>query len=161
MTAPCGLFTGISLAYSIYESKQRGDDYYRNLMNGPWFNDNARRYYMYSCDIRDVGGKLFFYGGLLLSGFWVNVSIYYSWRAWKHVNHHQVERSERTRALQSQFTWSLVIQTINACLFAVIPISLICVAMIFRLDGEFIGMGVMSPLSWLPVSFYLHANMII
>lgn len=51
MTAPCGLFTGMSLALSVYESKQRGDDYYRSLMNGPWFSGNARRYFLYACDI--------------------------------------------------------------------------------------------------------------
>jgi hypothetical protein len=65
-TLPCGLFNGFALAYSIYESRQRGDDYYRlsvfdcfslkfvkfrQLMDGPWFNDNARRYFMYACDI--------------------------------------------------------------------------------------------------------------
>jgi hypothetical protein len=51
LTIPCGLFSGGALTIAIYQSKQRGDDYYKKLMDGPWFNDNARRYFMYACDI--------------------------------------------------------------------------------------------------------------
>ncbi|CAD5232793.1 unnamed protein product [Bursaphelenchus xylophilus] len=72
----------------------------------------------------------------------------YTLRAWKAVSIQQ--SSERTKELQRQFTRSLIAQTINAGIFAIFPIALVCIAMQWRLDGKMIGTAVMSPLSWLP-----------
>jgi hypothetical protein len=62
LTCSCGIFTGISFAFSIYESKSRGDDYYRNLMDGEWFNEKARRYFMYATDIVSIFWRKLFNG---------------------------------------------------------------------------------------------------
>ncbi|KAI6184969.1 hypothetical protein M3Y97_00653900 [Aphelenchoides bicaudatus] len=154
-TVPCGLYSGVTLAYAIYQSRKRGDDYYKKLMDGPWFNTNAKKYFMYAVDIRDLGGQLLFYGSLLISIFWFGFCFYYSWKAYKHVHknedkiHHV---SDRTKELQRQYHWSLVIQTLNAILFAVIPVSIICVSVSLYLKSEFLGIGGMSPLNWLPAA---------
>lgn len=52
LTSLSGIFTGSSFAFAVYESKQRGKDYYLSLIDGPWFNENAtRNYFSYAVDI--------------------------------------------------------------------------------------------------------------
>jgi hypothetical protein len=60
--------------------------------------------------------------------------------------------SAKTRSLQRQFTKSLALQTVNALVFAIFPMSLVSISMMLKIDAQFIGVGVMTPLSWLPTA---------
>ncbi|KAI6196305.1 hypothetical protein M3Y94_01093300 [Aphelenchoides besseyi] len=150
LTIASGMFTGISLVVAIYQTKERGDEFYISQLNENWRQDNDLKYFMYAVDIRDIGAMGFFYGGLVFAFIWVTVAAFYTYKAWKFVNATTAQPSKRTIALQRQFTLSLIVQTVNAFLFAVIPVALICFSIIFRLDGDFIGTCTLLPLSWLP-----------
>ncbi|KAI6220022.1 hypothetical protein M3Y99_01631100 [Aphelenchoides fujianensis] len=150
LTSACGLFTGLSLVLAIHQTKERGDEFYIHQLDPNWREHPDLRYYMHAVDIRDAGGMGFFYGGLLFAVLWVTVAAWYTWKAFRFVNTTAVRTSERTAALQRQFTLSLIVQTVNACIFAVVPVTLICVAMLFRLEGDFVGTCTLLPLSWLP-----------
>ncbi|KAI6196142.1 hypothetical protein M3Y94_01074100 [Aphelenchoides besseyi] len=155
VSSAASLFVGISAGVGIFQAKQRGFDYYLEQMDGPWFNEKAKRFLTYACDIRDIG-TLCFYGGALVFTticFWM--SVYAIWKTFSFVRDSSSQLSDRTAALQRQFTIrnvNLIVQTINAFVFAVIPVSQICISMLLRLDLEFVGIGTMVPLSYLSVS---------
>ncbi|KAI6185005.1 hypothetical protein M3Y97_00657900 [Aphelenchoides bicaudatus] len=143
------LFCGVSASFGIYQANQRGKQHYLDQMDGPTFNDNFKKYFLYACDIRDIGTIGFYGGGLVFTTICFWLCVYWVWKTQKYVNGRGEERSERTKAMQRQFTLSLIAQSINALVFAIIPVSMVCASMILRLDAEFIGMGTMVPLSWL------------
>lgn len=45
------LFTGSSAALGIYQAKQRGMQYYLDQFDGPTFNENVKKSFLYACDI--------------------------------------------------------------------------------------------------------------
>ncbi|KAI6230254.1 hypothetical protein M3Y99_01080900 [Aphelenchoides fujianensis] len=159
VSSAASLFVGVSAAAGIWQAKQRGFEVYLQQMDGPWFNENAKTFFRYAADIasipllsnefRDIG-TICFYGGALTFTtvcFWV--CVYAIWRTFRFVRESSSQLSDRTAALQRQFTISLIVQTVNAYVFAVIPVGLICFSMLLRWDFEFVGIGTMVPLSWL------------
>jgi hypothetical protein len=45
------LFCGVSAAIGVYQAKQRGHQYYLDQFDGPMFNENVKKYFLYACDI--------------------------------------------------------------------------------------------------------------
>ncbi|KAI6184839.1 hypothetical protein M3Y97_00639300 [Aphelenchoides bicaudatus] len=155
VSSAAALFVGLSASVGIYQAKMRGDEFYLKQMDGPWFNSRAKEFFRYACDIRDIGTICFYGGAFVLTTVCFWVCAYYIWKTYRFMAESSAKLSERTKDLQRQFTWSLIVQTVNAIIFSIIPVSLICVSMLFRLDAEFVGMGdkyilgTMVPLSWL------------
>ncbi|KAI6193447.1 hypothetical protein M3Y96_01018700 [Aphelenchoides besseyi] len=145
------LLVGFSASYGIYQTKRRGDQYYLTQLDGT-SNENMKRNFLYACDIRDIGTFCFYGGGFVLTTICFWLCVYYVWKAYKFVAGRAEDPSERTKSLQRQFTLSLIAQSVNAVIFAIAPVSMVCISMLLRLDSDFIGAGTMVPLSWLSVA---------
>jgi hypothetical protein len=61
-----------------------------------------------------------------------------------------VKVSERTKSMQAQFTRSLMALALNTVLFDILPILLISIALIFRINNSYIGIGIVSPFNFMP-----------
>ncbi|KAI6221494.1 hypothetical protein M3Y99_01543500 [Aphelenchoides fujianensis] len=133
VTSACSTVLGLSLPLGVWQAKGRGSAFYLAMINRSLFNENFDNYFLYVADIRDFGTSFFFYGSFVVLSACLSVSFFFGYKSWKFVGSSEVE-------------------TINAFVFAIFPIGLVSLAMMFRVDAQAIGEGVMTPLSWLPTA---------
>ncbi|KAI6193448.1 hypothetical protein M3Y96_01018800 [Aphelenchoides besseyi] len=104
VSSAASLFVGCSAGVGIFQAKQRGFDYYMAQMDGPWFNEKAKRFLTYACDIRDIGTICFYGGALVFTTICFWMSVYAVWKTFSFIRDSSSQLSERTAALQRQFT---------------------------------------------------------
>ncbi|KAI6170692.1 hypothetical protein M3Y97_01118800 [Aphelenchoides bicaudatus] len=100
----------------------------------------------------DTETKIFCFYTMSCSTIATIACVYYFWKSWKFVHKQDITPSEHTLKLHSQFTKTLIVQTINSALFSVFPVGLACIAMVSRLNLSFIGMSFYMPLNFLPLA---------
>ncbi|KAI6199331.1 hypothetical protein M3Y96_00615500 [Aphelenchoides besseyi] len=147
---------------TIQATKRRGREYYAKQINSNWLDQEGSQHFIYAMDFRDSATLIFFFGSFFITIVCYGVSMFYAWKACKYIREHRsADRSHRTVRLDRQFTKSLVMQTVNAIIFAAAPIILMCVSMQLRLDICFAGLWTMSFLSLLPAANAILALVVI
>ncbi|CAD5232350.1 unnamed protein product [Bursaphelenchus xylophilus] len=149
ITSTTALCMGAVAVIGVNQAMARGFDYYLSQIDEEWFDQNGNSHFLYAMDFRDSGTLAFFFVSFGITTVCFGISIYYAYKAWKFIVKSGGERSKRTTRLQEQFTKSLLAQTINAVIFAVMPISVMCLSMQFKLNCKWSGLWVMSVISWL------------
>ncbi|KAI6184830.1 hypothetical protein M3Y97_00638300 [Aphelenchoides bicaudatus] len=150
LTLFLALLVALFAALGINQSMERGRSYYLQMFDDNWFHENES-YFLYACDIRDVGTIGYFAGGLTIIALSIGLTSYYAFKARSHHFEDDVEdHRSKVPVTRTLFTRVLIIRTINTWIFALFPISLVASSMIFRFDIEAIGDLVMSPWCFLP-----------
>ncbi|KAI6238599.1 hypothetical protein M3Y99_00663600 [Aphelenchoides fujianensis] len=151
-----GLIIAIAATIGIDEAMERGRKHYIDMFDDEYFQANAKNF-LYAADIRDGATMLFFGLDLLFVTISIAATAYYAFRArlssidnedeWTrnandpHANKIPFARSQFTRILSARtiITWVVLI-----------PLLMVVTALIFRLNIELLGGGVMAPWSFIP-----------
>ncbi|CAD5220207.1 unnamed protein product [Bursaphelenchus xylophilus] len=153
ITSLSALLTSCCLTYGIFQGmNERGYGYYYKRLENEWFGKYGQRYFVYAADLDFAGIKAYFFLGLTLASVSVFLIFFYAYKAWKFVNPNAHSSSAKTKLMQAQFTRAILIQTVNAFVFAFFPVGLFTFLAIFRFNGEYLGILVMAVVSWLPAA---------
>ncbi|CAD5232561.1 unnamed protein product [Bursaphelenchus xylophilus] len=147
-----GLIVSLGLCYGTYQSQAIPWEQWRDNIKDDWFGEYGAEHFVYASDLRFAGTKLYFALGLTFSTITLALVAYYAYKAWKFVNPANTV-SRRTRHMQQQFTRTLVVQTCNAFLFSMFPITLNVTLVLFNPPGDrYYSAAVMPLISWLPAA---------
>lgn len=64
----------------------------------------------------------------------ISLCFYYAYKSWAFMRAQTHTMSTRTKALQRQFTRSLIFMTANSCIFAMLPLCIWCVSRMLRCE---------------------------
>uniref|UniRef100_A0A1I7RQF6 G_PROTEIN_RECEP_F1_2 domain-containing protein n=1 Tax=Bursaphelenchus xylophilus TaxID=6326 RepID=A0A1I7RQF6_BURXY len=133
----------------LYHSRQLPPEYYMEQVDPAWLTEGNSTY-MYAVDTADEASSLYFHFAGVFSNIFFTASLYYIYKIVRFMNSTSTTSSKRTRKMQQQFTRVIIIQGIDTFLFAFIPLSVVCMGVLFHGDWPVLGMLVMMPLCWLP-----------
>ncbi|KAI6230845.1 hypothetical protein M3Y99_00911200 [Aphelenchoides fujianensis] len=138
---------GANAVWMVVEQQRRPAVHYERLLEAD--DVDGREFYLYGFDIEDISTKCFYYGSAFMSS---NAALilcaFYLWKSVRFVHEQQDAISDQTRSLARQFKISLIVQTVNSLVWAVSPISLLTMSIIFRV--RFLSAYTMLPVAWLP-----------
>ncbi|KAI6174717.1 hypothetical protein M3Y97_01021200 [Aphelenchoides bicaudatus] len=155
------LMVGAACGMAASQSLERPRDVYMNRYSKGWREENEA-YFEYAGEKEDSGTLLAAYLTFCFTVASIFFIFYYFILAYKFINRSTVTtRSQRTRSLQNQFTWILVAQTVIAFVFSLFPLILITTCLLMRIQVESVGIGIMTPLSFLPAANALLTLLVI
>ncbi|KAI6223134.1 hypothetical protein M3Y99_01458600 [Aphelenchoides fujianensis] len=123
ITTSLGWLMACSAWWGTVISLQRPREYYLEMINQQSFYKRAAEYALYVSDQQDTITMIYFKSSFWFTYICFGVSVYYGLRSYLHVRANGSMGNQRTERLQAQFTRSLVVQTVNTCIFALIPLS--------------------------------------
>ncbi|KAI6196156.1 hypothetical protein M3Y94_01075900 [Aphelenchoides besseyi] len=149
ITTTVGLLVAVPAAIGVDEAIERGRRHYLAMFDDEWFQANAKNF-LYASDIRDVGTMFFFGLDLTFTTLSIAFTSYYAFRARLLTIENEDEwmnDPSKIPFIRSQFTRALMYRTINTWILALLPLALVVTAIIFRLDIEILGNGIIAPWS--------------
>ncbi|CAD5227897.1 unnamed protein product [Bursaphelenchus xylophilus] len=146
VTASCSV--GFTVIFAIIDMNARGKQYYLDLLSEMWFDENGRSDFIYATDFQDTSTKVFIFTTVVISATCMGILIVYAYKAYAFANPNTTIISKATKVLQKQFTRSLIAQTLCVGLLANFPVGVLLYCVMLGIDGEFAGIFLMSPLSW-------------
>ncbi|KAI6213028.1 hypothetical protein M3Y94_00101000 [Aphelenchoides besseyi] len=151
LSVTCGLgwLMAIMAWWGTVVSGRRGREYYLDAVNSQTFYKRAEEFYLYVSDQQDWITTAYFKSSFWFTYICFGVSIFYALKSYLHVRSNGAMGNSRTERLQSQFTKSLIVQTLNTCIFALIPLSFSSIPMQFSNDSQLHGFITMILISWL------------
>ncbi|KAI6199533.1 hypothetical protein M3Y96_00637300 [Aphelenchoides besseyi] len=151
LSVTCGL--GWLMAFMAWRgtviSGRRGREYYLAAVNSQTFYKRTEEFYLYVSDHQDWITAVYFKSSFWFTYICFGASIFYALKSYLYVRSNGLMRNSRTERMQSQFTRSLIVQTVNTCIFALIPLSFSSIPMQFSNNSQLHGFMTMILISWL------------
>ncbi|CAD5216112.1 unnamed protein product [Bursaphelenchus okinawaensis] len=141
---------GVCFAASIQQTFHRGKEFYIRELTPLWFNPDGSTGFLYASNWDDLITKIYVASVVIVYSIANILAFYLIIISVKSVHVQTASVSENTRHLRSQFTKTLISQTLVLTVLALIPCTIYMAALVFQLRGEYLGSIVLGPVSWFP-----------
>ncbi|KAI6170579.1 hypothetical protein M3Y97_01137600 [Aphelenchoides bicaudatus] len=149
ITCSLGWIMAAMAWWGTVQAGWRGRDYYVPYIQKQDFYVRANEYVLYVSDGQDFITAAYFKCSFWFTYICFALSVYYAIRSWLFVRQNRIEGNKRTKRMQAQFTRSLIVQTINTMIFALIPLSFSSIPMQLNTGSQWPGFFTMILISWL------------
>ncbi|KAI6237898.1 hypothetical protein M3Y95_00313100 [Aphelenchoides besseyi] len=149
-----GSSIGLFSYFCRREAQQRGREYYLSKLSDLWKEEGYRNSFVNAIDMKDLVTQSSLVWGTTMIFCSYAIAIYYAYLSLRVIqpsNEVEIANNSRAAQLKSQFTRNLIIQSICAFSFSVLPASLVGVSTLLYLDLPISSSVSMFSLAWMPV----------
>ncbi|CAD5223084.1 unnamed protein product [Bursaphelenchus xylophilus] len=133
---------------AVHRALQNGHEYYLQFLPDAWIDEHNHTNFVYPVDVENPEGVSWVAALVIESALCIVGAVYYAAKAYALVNHKSHFTSARTKSMQTQFTRSIIAQTLTVILMANMPAGAVLFCICFGFKSNYVGTLILWPFSW-------------
>ncbi|CAD5217069.1 unnamed protein product [Bursaphelenchus okinawaensis] len=132
---------------AVHRSLQNSREFYLELIPEVWISNN-KTYFVYAVDVENVQGISWMAFTCTESTIAMVCTLYYALKTYKVMKEMNINVTAKTKSMQTEFTKSLISQTLVVLFMANTPASAVFFCIIFGYTSNYVGTLILWPFSW-------------